>query len=310
MNWIFFGRNGLRAGWAILIFVAIVLTLVFSASAVIRHLVHSNEGMLAPSSPNSAAISEAIQLLVVLIATWIMSLIERKPLLAYGYQAESRGLRLVSGLFWGFLAISTLVLSLDKLGYLSIDGRAVGGEQALEYALLWGLVFLMVGFFEESLMRGYLQFTLSRGLGFWWGAIILSFLFGSGHGHNPGESPVGLFAAGAIGLVFCLTIWYTGSLWWAVGFHAAWDWGESYFYGTADSGLVSKGHLLNEHPIGSILWSGGATGPEGSVLVFPLMAIMVIVMVLWWGRRTRSPFAGAAWKPKRSLPAPEPSAAD
>ena len=49
----------------------------------------------------------------------------------------------------------------------------------------------------------------------------------------------------------------TGSLWWAIGFHAAWDWGESYFYGTSDSGLMARGHLFGEHPVGKLLWSGG-----------------------------------------------------
>ncbi len=103
---------------------------------------------------------------------------------------------------------------------------------------------------------------------------------------------MGLFAAGAIGLVFCLSLWYTGSLYWAVGFHAAWDWGESYFYGTSDSGMVAQGHLLGEHPVGKLLWSGGPTGPEGSLLVIPLILIIALAMWLWWGRRVVSPFAG------------------
>ena len=150
-------------------------------------------------------------------------------------------------------------------------------------------MFLMVAFFEESTLRGYLQFTLTRGIGFWWGALLLSLLFGFSHGTNPGETPVGLFAAAGVGLVFCLSLWYTGSLWWAVGFHASWDWAESYFYGTSDSGLVVRGHLLGEHPIGPRLWSGGTTGPEGSLLVLALLVIMALLMWLWWGRRVRVP---------------------
>ncbi|MGB7191781.1 MAG: CPBP family intramembrane glutamic endopeptidase [Acidobacteriaceae bacterium] len=146
-------------------------------------------------------------------------------------------------------------------------------------------------------MRGYLQFTMTRGVGFWWGALVFSLLFGLGHTVNAGESPIGLFSAGAFGLVCCVSLWYTGSLWWAVGFHAAWDWGESYFYGTADSGLVSQGHLFGEHPLGKILWSGGKTGPEGSLLIVPLLAIIAILMWLWWGRRGKSPFQGQAWRP-------------
>jgi uncharacterized protein len=253
-----------------------------------------------PMPPHIGVISEGTELVLFALVVFIMSRIERRPFLFYGYQGEARTVRFVSGLVWGFAAISLLVLALWKLGYLVIDGRSLGGGNILRYAAEWGLMFLLVGFFEESIMRGYMQFTFTRGIGFWWGALILSFLFGFGHSHNAGESPVGLFSAGAIGLVFCLSLWYTGSLWWAVGFHAAWDWGESYFYGTADSGLIAKGHLFSEHPVGKLLWSGGATGPEGSILVAPLLLLIVVAMVAWWGPRVRSPFAGGGFRPLKA----------
>ncbi len=132
-------------------------------------------------------------------------------------------------------------------------------------------MFIFTGIFEESLLRGYLQYTLTRGMGFWWGALLMSVLFGAIHGSNKGESPVGLFSAGAAGLVFCLSLWYTGSLWWAIGFHATWDWAQTFFYGTPDSGMVARGHLMSEHPVGPLLWSGGPTGPEGSLYIVPLL---------------------------------------
>ena len=161
-------------------------------------------------------------------------------------------------------------------------------------------MFLLTGFVEESIFRGYAQFTLIRGVGFWWGALLLALLFCVTHGYNPGESPVGLFSVDAVSLIFCLSLWYTGSLWWAVGFHSAWDWGQSYFCGTVDSGTIASGHLFRAHPVGSILWSGGATGPEGSILVLPLLLVTAALMVLWWGHRIQSPFTGAAWRPIRA----------
>lgn len=297
MQWLFFGPSGLRAGWSVLVFAAMVYLLIQGFGLLLSPWIHLSLGGGLP--PLSGFLMELGLVVPVVIATVVMAVLEGRPVLSYGYQGRARGLRFASGLVWGFIAISVLVFSLDRLGYLAIDGRALAGTAALHYALVWAGVFVLVGFFEESLLRGYLQFTLTRGLGFWWGAILLSFLFGFGHGHNPGESPVGLFAAGAVGLVFCLSLWYTGSLWWAVGFHAAWDWGESYFYGTADSGMVAQGHLLKEHPVGAPLWSGGATGPEGSILVFPLLALMVLLMVLWWGRRSERPFARVAWSGSR-----------
>jgi len=298
LRWVFVGQNGIRAGWGVLLFVLVLVALAFLVQTAVHYLVHPKRPSRgAAFTPKLGLISEGLQVFCVFVATAVMALIEKRSVLAYGYQGTARAARFFFGLVWGFVAISALVLTLWKAGLLGFDGQLLHGELVWRYAAEWGVVFLLVGLFEESLLRGYLQFTLTRGIGFWWGALVLSFVFGFGHGSNPGESPVGLFAAGAIGLVFCLSLWYTGSLWWAVGFHAAWDWGESYFYGTSDSGMVAQGHLLGEHPAGKLLWSGGATGPEGSLLVVPLILLIALAMWLWWGRRVVSPFAGSGWRP-------------
>jgi uncharacterized protein len=113
--------------------------------------------------------------------------------------------------------------------------------------------------------------------GFWQASWITSTLFGALHTGNNGESWIGIFAAAFIGFVFCVSVWVTGSAWWAIGCHAAWDWAETYFYGTADSGMVAQGHLFSTSPTGNPLWSGGAVGPEGSLLIIP-----VVLLILAW----------------------------
>jgi len=299
-RWVLIGPRGLRAGWGILLFLAFWLVVSIGAQWVLRPVLQWNPK--GPMPPGTGIIVELAQFVPMAIATWLMSKIEQRPATAYGFQGQARFLRFASGLGWGFVAISGLVLALWRSGHLALERSSLGARAAIEDAAAWGVVFLLAGFFEESLFRGYAQFTLTRGVGFWWGALVFAGVFGLMHRMNPGESPVGLASVVGVGLVFCLSLWYTGSLWWAVGFHAAWDWGQSYFYGTADSGMVAQGHLCQGHPMGSILWSGGATGPEGSVLVIAVLLLMVVAMMLWWGRRVRSPFAGAAWKPLRTQP--------
>ncbi len=183
-----------------------------------------------------------------------------------------------------------LVGVLWKSGSLVFDGCLLSGLTALKYALAWALVFLLVGFFEESLLRGYLQYTPSRGIGFWWAALLLSFVFALMHTCNVGESPFGLLFVGVGGLVFCLSLWCTKSLWWAVGFHTGWDWGQSYVYGTPNGGLMMKGHFLAEHPAGNPLWSGGRAGPEGSLLLLPLLVFVAVCMWMWCQPRTGRAF--------------------
>jgi hypothetical protein len=152
-----------------------------------------------------------------------------------------------------------------------------------------------VGLLEEYLTRGYLQYTLTRGLagfyqwafktrrsralGFWTSAMIFSILFGLGHGHNPGESPIGLLSAGLASMVFCFSLWRTGSLWWAIGFHTSWDWGQSFLYGVPDSGTMVPHHLLATHTIGRPLLSGGTTGPEGSIFIVAILAVASLIIL-------------------------------
>jgi uncharacterized protein len=119
--------------------------------------------------------------------------------------------------------------------------------------------------------------------GFWCAAWVTSAYFGYMHVSNPGETWIGIFAAAFIGFVFCVSVRLTGSAWWAIGCHAAWDWAETYFYGTADSGLTPQGCYLTSHPAGNSLWSGGAVGPEGSPLVLGAI-LLLLALVLVYGR--------------------------
>jgi membrane protease YdiL (CAAX protease family) len=126
-----------------------------------------------------------------------------------------------------------------------------------------------------------------RSGGFWCAAWVTSTLFGYIHVGNPGEAWIGIFAAAFIGFVFCVSVRVTGSAWWAIGCHAGWDWGETYFYGTADSGLTPHGCYLTSTPAGNPLWSGGSVGPEGSLLVLGAI-LFLLVLVLAYGRLSAS----------------------
>ena len=205
-------------------------------------------------------------------------------MLSYEFMGERRLSRFALGVVAGVAALSALVLALKLSGFLTFDGQMLHGKAAWTYGLQWAVAFLLTGLFEESLLRGYLQSTVARGIGFCWAALLLSAGFGVAHISNKGESPVGIFAAALIGLVFCLSLWLTKSLYWAVGMHAGWDWAESYLYGTPDSGQVAAGHLFATHPSGGLMWSGGATGPEGSLYVIPTAAVLALGVWIAWGK--------------------------
>jgi membrane protease YdiL (CAAX protease family) len=301
LHHIFMGRDGLRAGWRLLIFIAILAALLVAANALGHklHLLPPRPAKGAPErpfTPTFTIIVELIPFLLTVLATWIMSRIERRSNSVYGLGGPHKLSLFLKGLVWGVVCLSLLVTILWKAGFLAIDERLLFGSAVLHYGLLWLLAFFLVGLLEEYLTRGYLLYTLTRGLagiyrfafntrhsaamGFWTAAILLSIVFGLGHGSNPGESPIGLLSAGLASLVFCLSLWRTGSLWWAIGFHASWDWAQSFLYGVADSGTLAAPRLLSTHPVGKPLLSGGTTGPEGSVFVLLILALIVVLILL------------------------------
>ena len=292
---VFFGPHGLRAGWSLLIAFILVFALFNVGNNLLRatHLVPPHVLEHTPG-PLPVFLSELMAFLVVALVTWIMSKIERRPIGVYGLGGEHKLSRLLVGTVLGLVAISLLVFILIQSHLLIVDRRLLFGSAIPLYLVGWIPAFLAIGFFEEYLFRGYLQYTLARGLsglasflpgdtepravGFWLAAFIVSFGFGAVHGSNPGESPAGLICAGVASLLFCFSLWRTGSLWWAVGVHAAWDYGQSVLFGVADSGMSFDHPLLQTHPVGTPLLSGGATGPEGSI--FALIPLLLLAAAI------------------------------
>ena len=85
----------------------------------------------------------------------------------------------------------------------------------------------------------------------------------------------------AIALLFCFSLKRTGNLWYAVGLHASFDWGETFLYSVPNSGTVMQGHLSNSVLHEGAKWlTGGTVGPEGSVFCFLTIGLQFLV-VMW-----------------------------
>jgi membrane protease YdiL (CAAX protease family) len=296
---IFIGADGLRAGWSFALFYTMCALLQQSVLAIFRHLHRLNPDELRHIAryPSQLLITEGIPFLAVAFATFLMSRIERRSLSAYGIgRTQGAAKQFLGGLFWGASLLSILVFILWLLHLLVFDGLLLSGTAALRFAVEWALGFICVALFEESISRGFIQFTLSRGIagplrftraapyatviGFWATAIFTSYLFGSGHSHNTAESTIGLWTAGLFGFVLSFSLWRTGSLWWAIGIHTSWDWAQSFLFGVADSGHIVAFHLLGSHPQGSPYLSGALVGPEGSIFAIPVIASAAVAVLL------------------------------
>jgi membrane protease YdiL (CAAX protease family) len=221
--------------------------------------------------------------LVLALSALVMAKIEKRSFADYGLPlSEAFGRRFWQGVPLGFVMLCVLLGLIAAFHGFSLDGEGVTGAEALTDAALYGFGFLCVGFFEEFSFRGYLQSTLTSGIGFWPAAVVLSLAFGALHLGNPGEAKIGALMAASFGLLSCFALWRTGNIWLSIGMHASWDWGETYFFGTPDSGLVAQGHFLNSSFHGPVWLTGGSVGPEGSVLAYAVLLLWGLVIALWF----------------------------
>jgi uncharacterized protein len=309
---IFIGPLGLRAGWSLLIYLALVISIVGAIhvthdhfrdtqkrAAIEAHRLNPSVPLPLPHDPNAPSliktdlIVHAAIFSVFFVVTWLMARIERRRLGVFGLGGSHPILRLLTGSFWGIVAVSLLIAILHALHFLTFDRQLEYGPAILGWGAAQLLVYLLVGLFEEYAFRGYLQFTLTRGfaglgnivsrlgartIAFWLAAVVTSALFLAAHISNDGESKLGLIQVFLFGMLAIVALWRTGSLWWAIGFHMAWDWGQSFLYGVPDSGGFEQGRLFATHASGNPLLSGGTVGPEGSILAAPVLLLALIVL--------------------------------
>lgn len=275
------GPKGLRAGWRLLIFLAMLVAMGAVVRAIIIHFLIPAGYAPEKFTPSGVAVQDAFFVFIVTVAAWLMSKIEGRKIGQYGLPFN-QGLpkQLWLGLWIGFLSSSATVLIIFLLHGLQIARPAIHGSAILASAAAWGGAFLLSAISEEFLFRGYAQFTLTTGIGYWPAAALLSALFGFGHLSNIGENIFGALSVVSFGLFLCLFLRRTGTLWCALGFHLAYDWAQTFFFGVPNSGFIPSGNLFSVTLHGPKWLTGGTVGPEASVVCPLVLAVVAILFSL------------------------------
>lgn len=268
-------RNGWKAGGFVLVFAALVV-LVNVVSKALLHVQH-------PDMLVNVTLSTAIGL----GAAWICLAIEKKPISALGYHLNGRwagelGLGVLGG---AAIMLITALVAMAAGGFHWVKGTADF------HATAWGLLlFILVGFNEETLFRGYLFQRLVGGLTQWPAQILMALFFAYAHWHNPGmEGATKIWATVNIALAaILLGLCYlkTKSLALPIGVHIGWNFTQGNILGFGVSGTTDAKGLLTPVFHGKADWiTGGAFGLEASLPCVIICGAAIVALMLWKGRQ-------------------------
>jgi len=174
---------------------------------------------------------------------------------------------------------------------------------ALPQAWAGALAALFAATLEETLIRGFLFRILQMVGGTWVALVLSSAFFGAAHGFNPGATVTSSVAiALEAGVLLAAAYIVTGSLWFPMGLHAGWNFSEGSLYGLAVSGFTPKNALTLGTLTGPAVLTGGAFGPEASIVAVILCLSAAILLLRRAGKLHR--IQPAMWARKYSVAPP------
>jgi membrane protease YdiL (CAAX protease family) len=261
----------LRAGWRLVIQTILLIVLSFCAGIPIGLLlvlpnINLSDGMV-------LALNQVVELVGVTASVFLARrFLDKRSIVSLGLKLSKwTAIDIFTGIAITFLMMGFIYLIEWGIGWLTFDGFAWETDPVL--TVLGGTlgmfaVFIVVGWNEELLSRGYHLQTLASGLNLFWGVILSSAVFGLLHLGNPNAtwvSAAGIFFAGLFLAYGYIT---TRQLWLSIGLHLGWNFFEGVVFGFPVSGLDIY-HLTRITVSGPELWTGGPFGPEAGLVVLP-----------------------------------------
>jgi membrane protease YdiL (CAAX protease family) len=196
-------------------------------------------------------------------------------------------------LAWGL--VTGLGESLAVAGVIAATGLArfrwvlapVSADAALR-ALGWlAASSVLAPVLEEALYRGYWFQNVRRGWGVPAAVVVTSLLFGGLHVFNPNSEPLGAVNIALSGAAYAVGMLRLGSLWFPIGWHAAWNFAQFFVFGSANSGIapadldLTGATLLTATATGPAWLTGGGFGIEASVVQTVVLLVMLAGLLAW-----------------------------
>jgi uncharacterized protein len=187
------------------------------------------------------------------------------------------GHNLLAGIAAGVAGVSLLIFPPVLIGLAHFE-RAHDGSVSFP-----GSIFIVALLFcgaagEEIAFRGFPLQILMRGYGSWPSILGMGALFGVMHRFNPGATTLSTINTAGFGILFGFALLRAHDLWLPLGIHFGWN-ATLPFLGVSLSGFTIR---VTEYQLvwkAGDLWSGGAYGPEASLLAS--FVLLVLFAVVW-----------------------------
>ncbi len=273
----------LRAGWRLIIQSILFITLMLIISIPVGILAFATHGDVSGTAYFIA--NMFVELLGVILSVYIARrFLDKRSFASLGFKLDKFILYdILAGIIITFVMMGSIFVEMQTLGWLKFESFAWSSEPISNVILqtsLFLFIFILVGWNEELLSRGYHLQTIASGTNLFWGVIISSTIFGLLHLGNPNAtwvSAAGIFFAG---LFLAYGYVCTKQLWLSIGLHIGWNFFEGVIFGFPVSGL-------NIYPLthititGPEIWTGGAFGPEAGLIVLPALALGAVLIYLY-----------------------------
>jgi uncharacterized protein len=269
------GERRLRSGWRLLAQLLLLLfTFIFFGALI---------GLFAyllpmPTNGNILFISQFVVFLAVTLSVYLARrFLDRRSFVSLGLRWDSRATQdLLFGIVISGFMMGLIYLVEWTMGWLTFDGYAWQEESATKLVMGMALMlvsFIIVGWQEELLSRGYWLQNMEDGLNLFWAVLISSLLFALAHLGNPNASGVAILGLLLAGVFLAYGYLRTRQLWLPIGLHIGWNFFEGPVFGFQVSGLVVTPRLLTHTINGPEILTGGAFGPEAGLVIIPAMIL-------------------------------------
>ena len=289
-------ENRLRAGWRILLFC--VLFWCFSASVFMIKPMLGDLSKAQFMHDYSLLIFGVLTISAIIAVSIARRYLDHRSFISLGLHVTRRS---VADLVFGFFlsafmaaAFFVCVVYSGVVHFESFNSEILPGNDLLSWfgillswTLILGLVeFILVGFWEELVFRGYIFKNMKEGMGILLAVVISCLMYGLVHSVNPNATWISTFIIVLFGFLRIYGVLVTKMLWLSMGMHVGWNFFQGPIFGFGVSGH-EHASLLQLTFSGPEWLSGGAFGPEGSVWIIPILLLAIIIMY-YWSRQMKS----------------------